>query len=801
MKISLKWLKEYVDVTIPPVELSNRLTMAGNEVKAVESIGSAWENVVVAQIVAIEPHPNADRLRLATVDLGTEKCTVVCGAPNLNIGDKIAFAQLGAELKDGHTGQTVRLKAAKIRGVESKGMICSERELGLSDSHEGILVLPPETAIGRPLKDFIGDTIIDLDITPNRADCLSVIGIAHEAAALTGQTVHLPEVRYSEEPASIDDYIKIEIAAPELCSRYCASLVTGVKIAPSPSWMQERLSACGVRPINNIVDVTNYVMLEYGQPLHSFDYNRISGKRIIVRRARTDERIITLDNIERDLTGDMLVIADRDRAIALAGVMGGANSDVTEMTTSILLEAANFSAVSIHNTGDALGLASEARYRFERTISAELALAAVKRATQLLIELGEGKAVKGCIDVYPGKVVTQPLTIRPSKLKRLLGYELSAEQIAQTLSALGFACRISDGGDSITVIAPWWRTDIHLEVDLIEEVSRIRGYEEIPVTLLAEPIPQQNPEPLFNLKRKIGQYLVDSGFTEVLHFSLTGSELMYKAFPETKPGSPAPIRLANPMTAEMEYLRNSLRPNLLAAFTSNRRHEDGSIRIFELAKVYLPRNKELPDEPEVLCAVLGGPRFEKSWQDNDKLLDFYDAKGLAEGLLQQLGISPVFEKGDDRNLNPNKQASIIISGKKAGVLGELHPVVLEQFEISDAVFVIELDLKTLVPILNANKTYQPVPRFPSIVRDMALVLNSDISHMRVQNIIQAFPLVEQAEIFDVYTGEQVPAGKKSLAYHVSYRSVEHTLTDTEVDSVQQQIFDSLAGEVGAVLRG
>ncbi len=441
MKVSLKWLKEYVDITLPPADLAQKLTMAGIEVKGWQVIGGNWENIVVGQIVAINPHPNADRLTLPTVDLGTEQQTVVCGAPNLKVGDKVAFARVGAQLIDGHTGQVIRLKPAKIRGVVSNGMVCSEKELGISDSHEGIMVLPADAPVGTPLADYMGDVIFDLEVTPNRPDCLSVIGIAREVAALTGQEVRLPEVSYDETTVPIDQQISVEIVAPDLCPRYCASLITGVKVAASPQWMQQRLLACGMRPINNIVDVTNYVMLEYGEPLHAFDYHQIRGKKIIVRRADEGETLVSLDGAKRLLSPDMLVIADQERAVAIAGVMGGADSEVTEQTTAILLEAANFNPASIYHTGSSLDLPSEARMRFERGISPELTLPALKRATQLIIQLAGGKAAKGLVDAYPGKKKRKPILLSTGEVKRLLGIEFSLDQITAALTSLGFDCQ------------------------------------------------------------------------------------------------------------------------------------------------------------------------------------------------------------------------------------------------------------------------------------------------------------------------------------------------------------------------
>jgi len=520
MKAPLNWLKDYVDITLTPAELAERLTLAGFEVGEIQAIGGSWDNIVVGQIVAVNPHPNADRLRLATVDLGTGQETVVCGAPNLNTGDRIAFARVGARLINPYNGQTEELKPAKIRGVVSSGMICSEKELGISDSHEGIMVLSAEAPVGKPLADCLGDTMLDLDITPNRPDCLSVVGIAREAAALSGQSLHIPEISYEEAAAPIDGQISIEIADPDLCPRYCASLITGVKIAESPAWMQERLIACGQRPINNIVDITNYVMLEYGQPLHAFDYDRIRGRKIIVRRAVEAENFFTLDDIERKLSHDMLVIADGEGTVAIAGVMGGLNSEVTESTGAILLEAASFNPASIHYTSHHLSLPSEASMRFERGISAGMTIPALKHATQLIAQLGGGKIARGIVDVYPGKQEPEPIGLTTDEVKRILGVEFSLDQIAGTLTSLGFDCKIE--GAQVRATAPYWRSDVKQPVDLIEEVARIIGYDRIPMTMLSDPLPRQNPEPALSLNARIRQSLVGYGFQEVITYSLTG---------------------------------------------------------------------------------------------------------------------------------------------------------------------------------------------------------------------------------------------------------------------------------------
>jgi len=799
MKVSLKWLQEYVDVTLPPAELADRLTLAGSEVGGMQVVGRNWENIVIGQIIAINPHPDADRLSLPTIDLGAEQMTVICGAPNLKPGDKIAFAHVGAQLVDGHSGQMLRLKPAKIRGVVSKGMVCSEKELGISDSHEGIMVLPAEAPVGTPLADYLGDTVFDLDITPNRPDCLSVIGIAREVAALTGQSLHLPEVIYEEAAPPIDQQITVEIVAPDLCPRYCASLITGVKVASSPGWMQERLLACGMRPINNIVDITNYVMLEYGQPLHAFDYRRIRGKKIIVRRVAGSEPLITLDGVERVLSKDMLVIADEERSVALAGVMGGADSEVTGQTTSILLEAANFNPASIHHTGCTLSLPSEARLRFERGIRPELALPALKRATQLIMEIAGGESAKSVADVYPGRLDWKPIRLSTAEVKRLLGVKFSLDQIVAALTSLGFDC--DKKASEVWVTPPYWRSDINLAVDLIEEVARIIGYDKIPTTMLSQPLPRQNPEPILNLKQDVQRSLTGYGFQEIITYSLTGLEMLNKLAPEPHPLEPAPLRVANPMTADQAYLRPHLRANLLAALAANRRYEDGGIRLFELGKVYLPRPQDLPDEREMLCGIFSGSRLKKSWHDGNEPVDFFDAKGIVEGLLSRLDVDASFEKHRDESLHPNKQAAIVIAGNRLGVIGELHPEVLKAFEISEAVYLFELDITALLPFTAGHKRFQPILKFPAVIRDMALIVDTTVTHQQIQGIINSFPLVEQVTLFDVYAGGQVPPGRKSLAYRVTFQSPDHTLTDEEANKVQQQILSKLSSELGATLRG
>ncbi len=798
MKVPIKWLKEYIDITISLKETARRLTMAGTETSLL-SLGERWEGVVVGEIIAVEPHPNADRLRLVTVDIAVEKQTVVCGAPNLTIGDKIAFASVGAELIDGHTGQKVILKPAKIRDVASRGMVCSEKELGISDRHEGIMVLPPEAPLGSPLADFLSDVVFDLEVTPNRPDLMSVIGVAREVAALTGAVVTLPEVEYDELGLPIEEQVSVDIADPDLCPRYCASLISGIKIGESPEWLKQRLVACGMRPINNIVDVTNYVMLEYGQPLHGFDFKRIKGKKIIVRRAGRGEAMVTLDDVERNLSDNTLVIADSQRAVAIAGVMGGANSEVGDETTSILLESASFNPASIHYTSHGLHLISEASTRFERAIRPELTVLALRRATQLILQLAGGQAAQGIIDVYPGRKEPKPISLRTSEVKRLLGMELGLEQIADILTSLGFKIKKSTAASEFTGTVPYWRSDISLEADLVEEVARVFGYDNIPTTLLSSPLPQQNPEPILEFKKRIRQVLTGYGFQEVITYSLTSRELLERAF-YSYTLEPVPLRVTNPMTAEQEYLRTNLRGNLLTALATNIRHEEGAIRLFELGRVYLPRGNDLPDEPEILCGLLSSSGLEKSWSGGTKTFDFFTDKGVVEGLLAQLGIGAGFEEASDQGLRSGRQAAIVVNGERLGVIGELHPEVAQAFDIPCQVYLFEMNITALLSHSLGGKIFQPIPRFPSVVRDIALVIDAKVSHQQVLDIITGSPLVKEVTLFDVYTGRQVPAGKKSLAYRLTFQSPEHTLTDEEVDKIQQEILNRLASKLGASLR-
>jgi phenylalanyl-tRNA synthetase beta chain len=804
MKVSLNWLKDYVDIKLAPQELGERLTMAGLEVRGIQTIGGGWDNVVIGEVIALNPHPNADRLKLATVDLGTEQVTTVCGAPNVGLGQKVTFARIGARLIDPHTGEAIILKPAEIRGVVSEGMVCSEKELGISDSHEGILVLSPQAPTGKPLSAYLGDVVLDLDVTPNRPDCLSVTGVAREIAALTDEPLRLPPNQYEELGDSTESLASVDVVDSDLCPRYCASLITGIKIDSSPSWLQQRLNSYGMHSINNVVDVTNYVMLAYGQPLHAFDYHKIKGRRIIVRRAKRSETITTLDGSKRTLNPDILVITDKEEAIAVAGIMGGLDSEVTIKTEAILLESANFNQAAIRRGCSHLQVQSEASIRFDKGLNTELPLVPLKQATKLLLELAGGRATKGIIDVYPGKSESKTVLLSAREVKRLSGLKVDINGILKVLKSLGFECQEGYSGSQISVSVPYWRSDVKCSADLVEEVTRIIGYERIPITRLSSPLPQQKSKssiPVWqsNLREKLRNILTGFGFQEILTYSLVSLEKLQKISPKSKLEVPA-LKVANPMTREQEYLRTSLRSGLLATLAHNQKFEQTGIRLYEIGKVFLPRGKDLPEEKEMLCTVLSGPTTELSWQTKNELLDFFDAKGIVEGIVKQLGLKAHFDIGDDEILFPGRGADIIVNDDKIGIVGEVHPNIAQAFELSNTVYLIEIDLVKLSSMITWTKEYQSIPRFPSVTRDIALVVDEKIIYQTVKNIIRGFPLATKVTLFDLYRGEQIGEGKKSFAIRIIYRSPERTLTDEEVDQTQKQMLARLHQELGATLR-
>ncbi len=813
MLIPESWLRSMVDPPLKTEELAHLLTQAGLAVDAIEKTGAEWGDLIRAgHVTAVEPHPDADRLRLVTVDLGSgETHRVVCGAPNVADGQKIVFGALGAKYRDGHNGKYSTLKAGVIRGVESAGMVMSEYELGLSDNHDGILVLPDDTPPGTPLAALLGDVIFELSVTPNRPDWLSVLGIAREVAALTGETVREPSLEYAQAGPAIKGACAVDIKDSELCKRYVATVVRGVTIAPSPRWMQERLIALGQRPIYNVVDVTNYVMLEMGQPLHAFDYDTITGHHIIVRRGRNGEEFTTLDNTARELTDDMLVIADAAGPVALAGVIGGLESEVTEKTTNVLLEAATFLGSNVRRTGAALKARSEASTRFEKGLPSELAIIASKRATKMLVELCGGTALQGSIDVHPGKQRETRVEVTRDRIVQVLGIDPSTAKVRAALTGLGFSARWVPP-DRYVVRVPYWRPDVRIDDDVCEEIARVIGYDKIPALPLSAAIPEPVIQPRRELRERTRDLLAEAGMRETISYAMTTMEALQRVVPKETLAIYPPYKLMNPLTSDYEYLRPTLRASLLMTLAYNLRFQKGEVAIFETAKTYersderLPQSgtqfgsEALPVEREIACGVVTGRRADRWGRPAGESVDFFDAKAYVEDLLGGLNVAAEYGPVAEFGLVPGRAAEIVVGGKRIGVLGQVHPDVAEAFEIEQDVYLFDIVLDDLLPHTGEQQKAASVSRFPAVEQDMALIVDADVSSAALQKLIESAALVRAARVFDVYTGDQVAAGKKSVAFSVQYQSDEKTLTDDDVAKAQRKILERLRRELSAELR-
>ena len=804
MKIPLSWLAEYVPLRLAPEEMAHRLTMAGIETAYAPGPGAGWgDSVVVGQVVELKPHPNADRLRLATVDLGADRPTVVCGAPNIEQGQRIAFALLGARLRDGHDGEPMELTAATIRGVVSEGMVCSERELGLSDAHEGILVLAPDAPIGMRLADYMGGDAIEVEVTTNRGDCLSVLGVAREIAAFSGERVTDPPADYEEGARDID--LQVRITDSALCARYTATVVRGVTVGPSPEWLRRRLIEAGQRPINTVVDATNYVMLELGQPLHAFDLREVRQGTIVVRPAHAGESFTALDGTAHELAPPMLLIADPERAIALAGVMGGENSEVTETTTDVLLESATFNGINTRRTAAALRSRTEASSRFEKGLHPTLAERALKRVTRLLLEIAGGTADRGFADAYPAPTALPSITLTHEHIKRLLGTDFSDEQITGVLSSLGFETAPATDG-ALTVTPPYWRTDVTIEEDLIEEVTRVTGYDSMPATPLAGAMAKHIPQPARDLRERVRDLLVEAGLQETISPTLV-SEWALSSEGTPLPDGVLPLAVANPLSLDHRFLRTGLRASLLTLLAKAVRQQRDGATLFEVGRTFLPREGDLPQEREMAVMAMAGPRGEGLWaQGEDDLYGFFDAKGTVEAVLAGLGLQASFEPTEDALLHPGRAAKVIVGGTAVGVVGELHPRTLGAFDIAaPAAALAELDIDALGALgtlaSGAGRSFQSFTRFPTADRDLAFLVDQDVPAGRLQSILEAEPLVTRVMLFDRFEGEGLPAGKKSLAFRLELQSDRETLAAEQINRVVEKLTRRIAHDTGAELRG
>ena len=802
MKVPLRWLSQYVDLTLPPDELAHRLTMAGAEVEQVERSGGDWQDVVVGEVRSVDPHPNADKLRLASVDYGADQpLTVVCGAPNVAVGQRVAFALAGARLIDARSGEPRKLRKSKIRGVESAGMVCSPRELGISDEHEGILALETDAPLGTPLQDVLGEAVLDITPTPNRPDHFSVLGIAREVAALTGAAVREPAIDYEEVAPAVTERTSVEIADPDLCPRYAAIVIDGVTVGASPDWLQQALLASGMRPINNVVDVTNYVLLETGQPLHAFDQETLHEGRIVVRRAAAAETMALLDGSTIELRPDDLVIADADRPVALAGIMGGSETEVGVGTSTILLEIANFDPSSIRRSAAAHKLRTEASLRFEKGLNPELVAFAARRAAHLLVELTRGRAAPGVWDAYPGEQPVPFVQVTQRRLAQMLGTEVPVERVRSILDGLGLSARWIPP-DRYVVQAPPWRSDINVSDDIVEEIGRIIGYDELPSAPLSGGLPEPALDPVRATAEHIRDALSGGGLAEVLTYSTVGSDALAQTTGLDPRSAETALRLTNPMSAERDLLRPTLRPALLETFAANRREQSGPLQLFEIGKEFHPRVEDLPEERRTLAVLLGGASPPSVHGEAARPYDFFDAKAVAELLAATFGL--VFDYGLDADadaaLLPSVATRLSANGTALGLLGQLRPELAAAFEIDEPVFLIELDVAALAQQRTASTAVETLVQFPAAAEDLAFVVDASTPAAAVSGAISGQQFVEAVELFDVYEGEQVPAGKKSLAYRVSYRAPDRTLSERDMRKIRTGIIKRLEHGLGATLR-
>ncbi|AGA67739.1 phenylalanyl-tRNA synthetase, beta subunit [Desulfitobacterium dichloroeliminans LMG P-21439] len=800
MKVSLEWLRELVDVHQPAEDLAEILTRGGIEVGGIDYLNQGIEKVVVGEITSMEHHPDADKLWICEVNLGDQKTTIVTGAQNLLLKDRIPVALPGTTLPNG-----VHIEVSKLRGVESSGMLCSTEELCLDAdagdprSEDGIMILPTDTPLGTTMDTLFGqgDCVLDLELYPNRPDCLGMINVAREVSSLTGGELHLPAWAETEKgpdyPA--DPQAKIIIDDPELCHRYAGLVVEDVKIEPSPAWLQKRLKAAGVRPISNIVDITNYIMLEMGQPLHAFDRDAIAGA-VHVRRAQSGEKLMTLDDAERELDSEMLLIADDEKALGLAGVMGGLNSEITDSTKRLFVESAHFSGVSIRRTSRRLGLRSEASNRFEKGVNPHGVAASLGRVAELVIELGAGKPV-GFVEKISQLSEPAVVTLTVEKTNTLLGTQLTAEEITEVLKRLRFSYHEEAGAYQVEI--PTYRADIAIEEDLIEEVARLTGYDRIPTTFPQGDQTQGRRTPEQEFRRKLRHLLIRLGLNEVMTYSFTRPDADRK-FGDMEQAIP----LLNPLREELSVMRTALLPSIMEIAARNIARRNLDIRLFELGSIYKSKERplvQLPQE-ELHCAGVIWGKSPRHWTTPVTEYDFYTIKGIIEEIAREFGLELEFRVPQQAELtHPGRSAEIFLKGEKIGFMGEIHPALGKEWELERAL-IFELAVVPMMDASNRNIRAYSIPKFPAMHRDLAVVVPLEVSAQDVMKRIKALggELLEQVDIFDVYTGKPIPEDRKSLAFTLKYQSLDRTLKDEEVNALNQQVLDGIEKEFGAAWR-
>ncbi|MGM0839023.1 MAG: phenylalanine--tRNA ligase subunit beta [Bacillota bacterium] len=803
MLVSYNWLKDYVNVDdITLEDLAEKITRSGIEVEGVEVLNEGIQGVVIGHVLEKEQHPNADKLNKCLVDVGDEEpVQIICGARNVDKGQKVAVAKVGAVLPG-----NFKIKRAKLRGEESNGMICSLQELGIGSKlvakefAEGIFVFPQNVEVGTDALEYLNrnDKVMELGLTPNRSDALSMLGVAYEVGAILGRDVKWPETAYDANNEQAADYISVKVDAAEDNPLYVAKIVKNVKIGPAPLWMQGRLMAAGIRPHNNVVDITNYILLEYGQPLHAFDYDRLGSKEVLVRRANKDEKIITLDDAERTLTEDHLVITNGTQPIALAGVMGGANSEVQSDTTTILLESAYFNGVTVRKASKDHGLRSEASARFEKGIDPNRTRDAAERAVALMAEYAGGEVVSGSVEVNTLKVEPAVVVTTVKKINSVLGTTVTAAEVKDIFTRLQF--EVTEDNGSFTVTVPTRRGDITIEEDLVEEVARLYGYDNIPTTL---PVSAATPgvlTPYQAKRRKVRRYLEGAGLIQNITYSLTSEERAKQFALEDGKA----IRLAMPMSEERSTLRLSLVPHLLEALQHNIARSLPANAVYEVGSVFIGSDDAiLPSEKERLAGALTGLWEQHPWQGEKKAVDFFVAKGILEGMFAMLGVSEEisYTRAEKDGLHPGRTAEILLNGEGVGFIGQLHPEKLNELDLPET-YVFELSLTDLLGANVEEIKYEAIPRFPSIGRDIALVVDRNTPAGELAAVIKETggTLLTDVQVFDVYEGEKIDASKKSVAFALRYYHPEHTLTDEEVTKVHTKVLKAVEEKFDAVLR-
>ena len=803
MLISLRWLRDYVDIDMSPHELAGRLTMAGLEVESVQERAPGFSGVVVAKILSVAPHPGADKLKLCLVSAGGEARRVVCGAPNVKEGTLVPLATVGATIPGGFT-----VKRSKIRGEVSEGMLCSEDELGIGDDASGLMILPAAMKPGEDLAAALdlNDVVFDISVTPNRSDCLSVIGIAREVAALTGRTLKYPAAECSETSEDITTVTSIDILAPELCPRYTARIIRNVTMKPSPAWMRMRLESVGLRAINNVVDVTNFVMMEFGQPLHAFDFRYLEEGRIVVRGAKEGEAFVSLDEKTRILGADTLMIGDGVKPVAVAGIMGGLNSEVVDDTETVLLESAFFNPSSIRKSARLLGMGTEASFRFERKVDPEGVIRALNRAARLIAETAGGSICMNYIDQYPRKIETaRDIRLRMSRVNDITGMNIDAPTVLGILKRLEMDVKELERG-VYSVTPPTFRVDIEREIDLIEEIARLHGFDHIPVTIpaissVSGAVPKKQM-----VETELRNVLIGSGYTEVINYSFTTPQSVEITGLDVNDERRKFVVLKNPLSEDMSVMRTTLVHGLLETMKKNVNLGNTDLRLFEIGKVYIAGAGEaLPAERERLGALIQGNRHENGWHFKDAGSDFYDLKGCLENCFTGLRIVGISYDSRCREpfLHPGRACYVKKDDRVLGFLGEIHPDLRRKLDMKESAVVCELDCAVLVELAAGAVTYRDIPRYPSVSRDVAFLIDETISSATIIGIIRAHEevLLEDVYVFDVYSGTGIPGGMKSFAFRFTYRASDRTLTDADVDRVHSGIIERVTAQTGAKIRG